>query len=100
MRLKDKVAVVTGAGSGIGLAIAQLFVGEGARVVAADWNAARVEAAARTIGGSIVPLHANVAVEADCTTMIERAVSAFGRLDILVNNAGVMDLFQSVADVD
>lgn len=100
MRLQDKVAVVTGAGSGMGLAIAQLFVGQGASVVAADWNAASVEAAAKTIGGRIVPLSANVAVEADCIAMIERAVSALGRLDILVNNAGVMDLFQSVADVD
>ena len=100
MRIKDKVAVVTGAGSGMGLAIAKLFVAEGAKVVAADWHADAVSAAASEIGGPIVPVTANVAIEADCVAMVDKAVSKFGRIDILVNNAGVMDLFQSVADVD
>lgn len=100
MRLKDKVAVITGAGSGIGLAMARRFVAEGAKVIAADWNAAAVEAAAASIGGSIVAIQGNVADETDCVAMIDKAVSEFGRIDILVNNAGVMDLFQSVADVD
>ncbi|MBN9316525.1 MAG: SDR family oxidoreductase [Devosia sp.] len=99
MRIKDKVAVVTGAGSGMGLAIAKLFIAEGAKVVAADWHADAVKAAAGEIGGPIVPVTANVAVEAECVGMIDKAVSEFGRIDILVNNAGVMDLFQSVADV-
>jgi len=100
MRIKDKVAVVTGAGSGMGLAIARLFVAEGAKVVAADWHADTVNAAAAEIGGDIVPVTANVADEAQCIGMIDRAVEEFGRIDILVNNAGVMDLFASVADVD
>jgi NAD(P)-dependent dehydrogenase (short-subunit alcohol dehydrogenase family) len=100
MRLKDKVAVVTGAGSGIGLAIAQRFVAEGANVVAADWNEEAIEAAARSIGGSILAVTVNVADETACIGMIDRAVAEFGRIDVLVNNAGVMDGFQSVADVD
>ena len=100
MRLKDKVAVVTGAGSGMGLAIARLFIDEGAKVVAVDWHADAIAAAAATIGRGIVGLTANVAEEVDCNGMIDRAINDFGRLDILVNNAGVMDLFQSVADVE
>lgn len=100
MRLKDKVAVVTGAGSGMGLAIARLFVEQGAKVVAADWHADAINAAVAAIGGGIVGITANVAEEDQCVAMVDKAVSAFGRIDILVNNAGVMDLFQSVADVD
>jgi NAD(P)-dependent dehydrogenase (short-subunit alcohol dehydrogenase family) len=100
MRLKDKVVVVTGAGSGMGRAMAQRFVDEGASVVAVDWHADAACLAAEEIGGSIVAFTANVAVEAEAVAMIDRAVEAFGRIDILINNAGVMDLFQSVADVD
>ena len=99
MRLKDKVAVVTGAGSGMGFAIAQRFVAEGAKVVAADWHGETVKAAAGEIGGSIVAVTADVSNETDAVMMVDRAVSEFGGIDILVNNAGVMDLFQSVADV-
>lgn len=100
MRLKDKVAVITGAGSGMGRAMAELFVREGAKVVAADWHSEAVAEAVASIGGSIVPVTANVAEEAECTAMIDRAITAFGRIDVLVNNAGVMDLFQAVGDVD
>jgi len=100
MRVKDKVAVVTGAASGMGLAIARLFIAEGARVVAADWKGEAIAAAARDIGGSIVAVTADVSREDQAVAMVDRAVSEFGRIDILVNNAGVMDLFQSVADVD
>jgi NAD(P)-dependent dehydrogenase (short-subunit alcohol dehydrogenase family) len=100
MRLKDKVAVVTGAGSGMGLAMARRFVEEGASVVAVDWHADTVCKAVKEIGGTIVAYTANVAVEDEAVAMVDRAVNEFGRIDILVNNAGVMDLFQSVADVD
>ncbi|WP_224703819.1 SDR family oxidoreductase [Devosia aquimaris] len=100
MQIKDKVAVVTGAGSGIGLAIARLFVAEGAKVVAVDWHEPAISAAVRDIGGAIVGMTGNVAEEADCVAMIDRAIAEFGRIDILVNNAGVMDLFASVAEVD
>jgi NAD(P)-dependent dehydrogenase (short-subunit alcohol dehydrogenase family) len=99
MRLRDKVAVVTGAASGMGLAIAQRFIAEGAKVVAADWHGDAVAKAAVDIGGSIVAMAADVSKEADSVAMIDRAVAEFGRIDVLVNNAGVMDLFESVADV-
>ena len=99
MRLKDKVAVVTGAGSGMGLAIARRFIEEGARVIAADWHPDAVKAAATQIGGSIIAMAADVSKEAQAVAMVDRAVSEFGRIDILVNNAGVMDMFESVADV-
>ena len=100
MRIEGKVAVVTGAGSGTGLAIARRFVGEGGKVVAVDWHADAIAAATVEIGGTIVGLTGDVSNPADCDAMIERAVSEYGGIDILVNNAGVMDLFQSVADVD
>ncbi len=99
MRLKDKVAVVTGAASGMGLAIAKLFVAEGAKVVAADWHDEAIAAAVAEIGGSIVAVTADVSQQTEAEAMVDKAVSEFGRIDILVNNAGVMDLFQSVADV-
>ena len=100
MRVKDKVAVVTGAGSGMGLAIARLLVEQGAKVVAADWHGDAVATAAAAIGGSIVPMTVDVSDEVQCSGMVDRAVAEFGRIDVLVNNAGVMDLFASVADVD
>src|SRR5690606_6221036 len=89
MRIKDKVAVVTGAGSGIGLAIARLFVDQGARVVAADWNASSLETAAWDIGGDVVTVRADVANETECVAVIDRAMAEYGRIDVLVNNAGV-----------
>lgn len=70
MRVKDKVAVVTGAGSGMGLAVARLFVEQGARVVAADWHGEAVATAAAAIGGSIVPITVDVSDEAQCSGMI------------------------------
>jgi NAD(P)-dependent dehydrogenase (short-subunit alcohol dehydrogenase family) len=99
MRLKDKVAVVTGAASGMGYAIAKLFVAKGAKVLAADWHQDGIEKAAHEIGGPILAFTANVAEQHEAEAMVQRAVEAFGRIDILVNNAGVMDLFHSVADV-
>jgi NAD(P)-dependent dehydrogenase (short-subunit alcohol dehydrogenase family) len=100
MRLKDKVAVVTGAASGMGFAIARLFIAEGAKVLAADWHREAIDDAVEDIGGSIVGVAADVSDEVECVAMVDRAVAEFGRLDILVNNAGVMDFFSSVADMD
>jgi NAD(P)-dependent dehydrogenase (short-subunit alcohol dehydrogenase family) len=89
MRLKDKVCVITGGGSGIGRATALLFGQEGARLVVADKrNAQAVAAECATKGAQAMAVEADVAVAADVRRMIEAAVERFRRLDILVNNAG------------
>ena len=92
MRLKDKVALITGAGSGIGYCTAQLFAKEGASVIAVDINDEAGEACVAEIsasGGGAVYVHADVSRAADCQRMIAGAESAFGKLDILFNNAGI-----------
>jgi len=102
MKLAGKVAVVTGAASGMGKAIAELFAAEGAKVVAADLNLSGVEAVVRGIaerGGAAVAVQANVASEEDVQRMIDTAVERYGTLDILVNNAGIMDNFVPAGDV-
>lgn len=101
MKLKDKVAVITGAGSGMGRAMALLFAAEGARVVAADLIPDRVEQVVKdikTAGGVATGVVANVAQETDVAHMVDTAITTFGRLDILVNNAGIMDRAMPVAD--
>ena len=87
MRLANKVAVITGAGSGMGKAMAALFVSEGARVVCADRSGKEKETAA-FLGEAAIAVHADVAASGDVRSMIEIAVQHFGRLDILCNNAG------------
>jgi NAD(P)-dependent dehydrogenase (short-subunit alcohol dehydrogenase family) len=102
MRLAEKVAVITGAASGIGLAIASRFAAEGAAVVAGDWNAERLDAAVeriRTAGGTIVGQPGNIAERAAAEDLVDLAVSTHGRLDILCNNAGVMDYMQGVGEL-
>jgi NAD(P)-dependent dehydrogenase (short-subunit alcohol dehydrogenase family) len=86
-RLTGKVAVITGAGSGIGRVTAELFAAEGALVVCADVSG-REQDTARAIGGAAVATHADVSLEADVIGMIEAAEREFGKLDILFNNAG------------
>lgn len=88
MRLKDKVAIVTGAASGFGRGIAELFASEGARVVIADLNGDGAAAVARAIGGTALAVKTDVTKRADVDAMISAAVKTFGGLDILVNNAG------------
>lgn len=88
MRLADKVAIITGAGAGIGAATAELFAREGARVVIADQDANAATTIAKRIGAQAVALSADVRKSADAKAMVDGAVEAFGRLDILVNNAG------------
>jgi len=94
MKLAGKSAVVTGAGSGIGEAIAKRFAEAGLRVVAADVSesgARRVAWEIEAAGGAALAVAADVSQEDDVGRMMEAAVEAFGSLDVLVNNAGVMD---------
>jgi len=88
MRLKDKVAIVTGGAQGFGEGIAKRFVAEGARVVVADLNEAGAKKVAGAIGKSAVACTADVTKSADVKAMVALAEKAFGRLDIVVNNAG------------
>ena len=87
MRLANKIAVITGAGSGMGKAMAELFAVEGAQVVCADISGQQNDVAA-AIGAAAIAVHADVADEASVRGMITAAEQKFGRLDILVNNAG------------
>jgi NAD(P)-dependent dehydrogenase (short-subunit alcohol dehydrogenase family) len=94
MRLQGKTAIVTGAASGIGLAIATLFAQEGASIIAADWNQGRLDAAVAEIaaaGGAITGSQGDISDKAAAEGLTDLAVSTYGGLDILVNNAGVMD---------
>ena len=86
-RLEGKIAVITGAGSGMGKAMAELFSAEGAKVVCADISGKQNDVAA-AIGGAAVPVQTDVAKEDDVRNMIAFAEQKFGRIDILCNNAG------------
>lgn len=87
--LEDKVCVITGAGQGIGLAIASRFIDEGARVVVADLNADVAERAASGLEVRAVGLQCDVADEDSVRSLFDRVMDEFGRVDVLVNNAGV-----------
>ena len=99
MRLKDKVALITGAGSGIGRETAVLFAEEGAAVVAADLTGDSVRetvAAISAAGGRAVALTGDVTASADAERMVASAVENFGKLDLLVNSAGLTSRHSSL----
>ncbi len=89
MRLKDKVALITGAGSGIGLQTAMLFSAEGAKVVCVDVNDKAATDAAASIKNAIA-VQADVSKAADCERMVSEAEKKFGKLNVMFNNAGIM----------
>lgn len=88
MRLKDKVAVITGAASGFGEGMARRFGEEGAKVVVADLNARGAERVAGEIGNGAIAVTTDVSKRADIDRLVDAARSAFGRIDVMVNNAG------------
>lgn len=103
MKLNGKVAVVTGAASGMGKAIAERYAEEGAKVVLADINregAERVADGIRAKGGVAQALKVDVTKAAEIELMIDTALQTYGKLDILVNNAGIMDGMEPVGEVN
>jgi NAD(P)-dependent dehydrogenase (short-subunit alcohol dehydrogenase family) len=104
MRLKDKVAIITGGGGGMGRVAAQLFAAEGAKVVVAEFSeAAGTETVeiVRAAGGEATFVKTDVSSESSAKAMVDHAVSTYGRLDCLYNNAGVMpEADHSVIDTD
>ena len=107
--LDDKVAVITGAGSGMAKASVKVFVREGAKVVAADISGAEEDTAAE-VGHGVLPVHCDVSKEADVEAMMATALKEFGRVDVVLNVAGVadggmlgdltMELYDRIMDVD
>ena len=97
MQLEDKVAVVTGAASGFGEAIARRYAAEGARVVVADLNDQTGGRIADEIGGAYI--HADVSDRGDVRAMVRTAVDTYGRLDTMVNNAGVTHVNRPMLEV-
>lgn len=98
-RLENKVAVVTGGASGIGLAIVERLHEEGARIVIADISGEEKTVANR-LGARVVDVNADVTVAADIRRMLQVACDRFGGLDILCNNAGIAGSLDSIADYD
>jgi 3-oxoacyl-[acyl-carrier protein] reductase len=99
MRLNDKVAIVTGAGSGMGACIAETFAREGARVAVVDVDAGAAHAIADKIGNSALALGCDVAKSAEIDTALRSTLAAFDRVDILVNNAGVAHVNKPVTEI-
>jgi NAD(P)-dependent dehydrogenase (short-subunit alcohol dehydrogenase family) len=102
LSFQNKVALVTGAGSGMGLTTARAFAEAGAALALADVNENAVRSAAEELvsaGHKAIAVRCNVADEAEVAAMVERTVSVFGRLDAAFNNAGIISLAVEMADV-
>ncbi|MBW2410248.1 MAG: glucose 1-dehydrogenase [Deltaproteobacteria bacterium] len=100
-RLKDKIALITGGGSGIGRAAAQLFSREGAKVVIADVNVEGGEETVRSIseaGGEAHFVRTDVSKSADVEALIKKIIEMYSRLDCAFNNAGILEKITSVVD--
>lgn len=99
--MKDKVALVTGAAQGIGLATAKAFAEAGAAVVLADWDEQKVNKAAKELAASghkVLAVPCDVSNDAQVEAMVNKTVAAFGRLDYAFNNAGVQNQLADAAD--
>lgn len=99
-RLKDKVAVITGAASGFGEGMAKRFAEEGAKVIVADLNQKGAERVAGEIGAAAMPVGADVSRKEEIEAMVGSAMDAHGRIDILVNNAGFTHRNGDMLEVD
>jgi 3-oxoacyl-[acyl-carrier protein] reductase len=100
MRLKDQVAIVTGAASGFGAEIARQYVAEGAKVAVADINGAGAKSVAESLGAQAIAVTCDVTRRADIDALVKATVDRFGKLDIVVNNAGWTHKNQPLLDVD
>jgi D-sorbitol dehydrogenase (acceptor) len=92
MKLKDKVAVVTGGAQGIGEAMVRAYAGEGAHVVVADMAVAKAEALARELGGKAMAVRLDVRDQGSVDAMVKAVVARLGGIDILVNNAAIFEM--------
>jgi 3-oxoacyl-[acyl-carrier protein] reductase len=99
MRLKNKVAIITGAASGFGEGMAKRFAEEGAKVVVADLNSKGAEKVANDIGKAAIWTQTDVSQRSEIDEMVKAAADAFGRVDIMVNNAGYSHRNMSMLDV-
>lgn len=101
--LKGRVAIVTGAGSGMGESIAKLYAEKEIKVVVADLNQEsidRVVADIKKISPCVIGVKTNVADQAELKNLVDKTIEAFGTIDILINNAGILDNFMTVGDLN